>query len=112
MISDADRLRKNIQSLESNQELRILAAKVKFQQINEISIEILKIKMGISKFEYQLRNYMQVLSGEMELYCKINIKKNVDTILSKIAEGFTDKNWEIITNNILEIYATIYEYCK
>lgn len=112
MISDTDLLRRNFESLESNQELRILAAKVKFQQLSEITTEILKLKMGLSKFECQLRNYLQVLSGEMELYCKIDIKNNVDTILTKIAEGFTNKNWIIITDNILDIYRAIYEYCK
>ena len=112
MISDAKRLKEYIDSLQSNPELRILVAKVKFQQMGEITAEIFKLKLGISTHKCYLRNYLQVLSGEMELYCNIDVNENIETILTKIDEGFTEENWKVIVNSCLGIYEAIYEYCK
>ena len=112
MISDAERLKETLKLLKENPEIRIIAAKIKMQQMNEISAEIIKLKQGVSKHECYLRNYLQVFSGEMEIFCGIDITKHVESILFKIKEGFTDTNWNHIVDECLEIYRLIMNYCK
>jgi len=112
LIGDAQRLKKYKQSFDTNPNLRIRAAKIKFQQMNEIYAEILRLKLGLSKHTCYLRNYLHVLSGEMELYCNIDITRDVNNILLKIDGGISEENWEQIVSECLKIYEMIYDFCN
>ena len=93
-------------------ELFLVMARLKLKQMSEIVIEVLKLKKGIKQHTCHVRNMLQVLSGEMEIYCNIDINDEVINIASLLDGKSSAKKWDGITKNILQIYEKILTYCK
>ncbi len=94
----------------NDKELNILQTKFKLKQVNEIFYELTKIKEGLESYTCSVRNLLQVFSGEMELYCSININREVEILSFLLNEGINTTNWIKINKIVLEFYEKILSY--
>ena len=91
-------------------ELIILKTKFKMKQASEIYCELLKIREGLVKYTCQVRNLLQVFSGEMELHCSVDVNEEVENLKILLDEGITLTNWEKVNEIVLEFYSKIFSY--
>lgn len=105
-------LEKYRENSESDPSLHILMTKVKLRKMSEVFCEILKLKQGLTQRKCHLRNLLQVLIGEMEIFCKIDITTEVNQILENIDSGINEDNWNHIVNSMIIIYEKFFNYCK
>ncbi len=96
---------------DNDKELVILQTKFKLKQVSEIFCELLKIREGLEKYTCTVRNLLQVFSGEMELYCFIEIYEEVETLSILLDEGINYTNWEKVNQVVLDLYSKILSYC-
>ena len=95
---------------DNNKELLILQTKFKLKQVNEIFCELSKIKEGLEVYTCSVRNLLQVFSGEMELYCSMDINREVETLSFLLNQGISHTNWNKINKIVLEFYEKILSY--
>ena len=95
----------------NEKELLILHTKYKLKQITDIYSELLKIRDGLEKYACSVRNSLQIFSGEMELYCSINIDKEVESLSNLLSEGIDKSNWDKVNKIVLVFYEKIFSYC-
>ena len=100
-----------MKSCDNNKELLILQIKFKLKQVSEIFGELYKIKEGLERYTCQVRNLLQVFSGEMELYCQVDINKKVENLSYLLEEGINSTNWDEVNKIILGFYEKILSYC-
>ena len=94
----------------NDKELLILQTKFKLKQVNEIFCELSKIKEGLETYTCSVRNLLQVFSGEMELYCSVDINREIETLSFLLNHGINPTNWIKINKIVLEFYKKILSY--
>ena len=92
--------------------LSILSTEIRLKQMNDIFSEIVRIKSGLTNYTCKLRNLFQILTGEMELYCDVDISSYISLIVNTIENGNIVKNWDIIVKCMLSLYKEIFRYCN
>lgn len=101
-----------METCDNNKELMILQTKFKMKQASEIYCELLKIREGLVKYTCRARNLLQVFSGEMELYCFVDINKEVENLKFLLDKGISFANWENVNEITLELYSKILSFCS
>ncbi|MHA1202985.1 MAG: hypothetical protein ACTSQ4_10755 [Candidatus Heimdallarchaeaceae archaeon] len=112
MIGELVLLEKYRENSESDPSLKILMTKIKLRRLSEVFCEILKLKEGLTQHKCQLRNLLQVLIGEMEIYCKIDITNEVNLLLEIVESGINENKWNQIVVTMVQIYEKFFNYCK
>jgi hypothetical protein len=69
-----------------------------------------KIKEGLEVYTCAVRNLLQVFSGEMELYCSVDINREVETLSFLLSQGINPTNWNKINTIVLNFYEKILSY--
>ena len=99
------------QMLEINPESFVLMMKIKLRQINTIICETLNLKMGLEMHSCKVRNLLHVLGGELELYCDIDISKQITEISKLLDEPESENKWDKLTAKYLNLYELILSFC-
>ena len=100
-----------METCESDIELFILQTKFKLKHVSEIYCELLKIRDGLQRYTCPVRNLLQVLSGEMELYCSTNVNNDLKELSFLLEEGIDYTNWDRVKKIIVGLYSKIISYC-
>ena len=111
LIENRLKILKDKNEFGTSNDFLLSVTKEKFQQMNEISNEILKFKLGLTEYTCKLRNYLHILAGEMELYYGIDVNNEVEELAAIIEKKNVGVNWDKIIGICLSIYEKIYNFC-
>jgi hypothetical protein len=89
-----------------------IRAKVRLRQISDIYCELIKIRDGATNYTCEIRNMLQVFSGEMQLHCSLDINEEISDLAILLEEGVSDSNWNETNDIILHLYELVLKKCS
>jgi hypothetical protein len=89
-----------------------IRTKIRLRQISDIYCELIKIREEETLFTCDIRNMLQIFSGEMKLHCSIDLDKEIEMIAGLLDEGISISNWEKTNNIVLKLYETVLRKCS